>query len=119
MRPLGANSFLTGASHPPLIALEEAVRFTFTDGTLIEEARRTLELALIAVESLYGVTVVALDADYRFDRDARSVAINLSSAVGRALATVYHGYVLAEFGSDAVTIERVRRGQRCVGGRDA
>jgi hypothetical protein len=95
------------ANHSPPPPGRSAMCFTFTDDAVLEEARRTLELARLAAESLYGPVFVALDADCRVDLSARTISIDTSSWVGRTLAVLYHGYVRAEFDSATVGVTRL------------
>lgn len=91
----------------PDIRPTTAVRLTFDPTVPISEVAGTLELALLAAESLHGADRVQLDAAWAFDPDSRRVAIDTSRRLGHTLALVFLGYVKREFGGRAVRVERL------------
>lgn len=84
----------------------EVYRYVFEPGVLFAEVLATLDLALIAVESLHGESRSRLDARFTDDPTKRAVVIDASTDVGRALNQVFIGYARREFGEDAVSVER-------------
>src|SRR4051812_45559763 len=82
------------------------VQFTFAPRVAIAELQGTLQLALIAVRSLHGISKLLLEDCVRSDPHRHAVIIDRSSDCGEALALVFSGYCISEFGADAVTIER-------------
>jgi hypothetical protein len=71
------------------------------------EAAATFALATLAAESLHGSDQVALDAIYKVDRDARTIEVDRSTAVGCTLALVFLGYARREFGPESFRMRRV------------
>lgn len=87
--------------------LEDIMQFQFAASVPMAEVRATLRLARMAVESLYGVDRVRLEAQCSADDINRGVQIGIGGRAGRALALVFAGYVRREFGPDAIDIEHV------------
>lgn len=87
----------------------EVYRYAFERETPFTEVLATLELALIAVEALHGEPRTRMDARFVNDPEKRSVVIDASTPVGQSLNQIFTGYVEAEFGDDAFTVERVDR----------
>jgi hypothetical protein len=83
----------------------KTMQFTLHEAVSMEEAKGTLALARMAVESLYGRDRVELEAAAHFDDAARQISFEVSRQVGRALALVFAGYARREFGADAVHVE--------------
>lgn len=87
----------------------EAYRYIFGDTVPFAEVLATVDLSLIAVESLHGESRSRLDARFSDDAAKRAVVIDASTDVGRALNQVFIGYVRREFGEGAVRVERLDR----------
>lgn len=84
-------------------------RYQFVEGVSFDEALATLELSLIAVESMYGDSRSRLDARFVDDAKRRLIVIDGSTALGRALNEIFVGYARREFGERAFRVERVDR----------
>ncbi len=84
----------------------EVLRYTFASSICMREVEETLLLAVLAVESLHGESIVRLDASYSVDAPRRCCVIDGSTEVGRALSRVFTGFVTREFGGDAFGIHR-------------
>lgn len=69
----------------------------------------TLDLALIAVQSLHGQERTRLDARFASDAGKLTLAIDAGTAVGQALNQIFTGFARREFGEHAFRIERVER----------
>lgn len=69
----------------------------------------TLDLALIAVQSLHGAERTRLDARFASDTHRQTLVIDAATPVGQALNQVFVGFVRREFGEDAFRVERVDR----------
>ena len=82
-------------------------RFTFSSDVPLDEAEATLQLAIFAVEGLFGTARVRLDFAYHIDTDHRMVVVDGSKEVGAMVVQVFAGLLLREFGEDAFSIERV------------
>lgn len=87
----------------------DVYRYVFEQETSFEDALATLDLALIAVESLHGEARSRMDAKFVNDQPGRSIVIDASTPVGQALNEVFVGYARREFGEGAFRVERVDR----------
>lgn len=67
----------------------------------------TLDLALIAVQSLHGQERTRLDARFASDARKQTLAIDAGTPVGQALNQIFTGFARREFGEHALRIERV------------
>ena len=80
------------------------IHIAFDKDVPMSEAAGTLELALLATESLHGTERVRLGAAWSFDRAARRVTIDASTEIGHTLALVFFGLSRREFGAASVHI---------------
>lgn len=87
----------------------EVYRYVFNDSVPFAEVLATVDLALIAVESIHGESRSRLDARFSDDVAKRSVVIDAGTDVGQALNQVFVGYVRREFGEIAFRVERLNR----------
>lgn len=87
----------------------EVYRYAFGNDVAFAEVLATLDLSLIAVESLHGESRSRLDARFVDDEPKRAIVIDASTEVGRALNQVFVGYVRREFGETAFRVERLDR----------
>jgi len=87
----------------------EVYRYRFGEGVPFADVLATLDLSMIAVESLHGESRSRLDARYADDCERRSVVIDASTHVGLALNQVFVGFARREFGEHAFRVERVDR----------
>lgn len=83
------------------------ITFTFGTDVPMREVEFTLQLALLAVESLHGEDRVMLETANRIDHVTRTCAIDTTSDTGRTLAVVFGGFARREFGDDAVTVRLI------------
>jgi hypothetical protein len=70
----------------------------------LEEALSTLDVAKLAVESLYGVAQTRLESSCEVDQDGRSLTIDERGESGRALARIFAGLLIREFGDEAFVV---------------
>jgi hypothetical protein len=87
-------------------------RYQFIPSVPSGELEATLVLAILATESLHGVSQVRLDAAHAFDADRRICIIDARSEVGRDLNRLFVGFVTREFGDSAFEVRRVDEGTR-------
>jgi hypothetical protein len=87
----------------------EVYRYVFSQGVPFADVLSTLNLAIIAVESLHGESRSRLDARFTDDATKRAVVIDASTVVGQALNEVFVGYARREFGEDSFRVERINR----------
>jgi hypothetical protein len=91
---------------------EFAYRYTIAERVPIDEIGVTLLLSVIAAEALYGETEARLNAYHALDADARSVAIDAATPVGRDLNKLFVGFLVKEFGAASFTVRRVDRARQ-------
>lgn len=84
----------------------EVYRYAFGQDVPFAEAMATLELALIAVESMHGESRARLDGRFASDPAERVLVIDASTPVGQALNQIFVGYARREFGESAFTVTR-------------
>jgi len=87
-------------------------RYTFNESVSMPEAEATLQLAILAAESLFGEATVRLSAGYTIDEDKRVCVLDATNEVGRSICQIYTGYVTHEFGADAFRVRQVEAAQR-------
>ena len=72
-----------------------------------DEAEMTLQLALTALEGLYGEARLRLEARYRSDEPARTLTVDVRTDIGEALAQVFANLMIKEFGPDSFLVGRI------------
>lgn len=87
----------------------EVYWYVFNDSVTFAEVLATVNLSLIAVESIHGESRSRLDARFSDDAAKRSVVIDAETDVGQALNQVFVGYARREFGETAFHVERLDR----------
>ena len=85
----------------------DVFRFEFDRTVLLTEAEMTLQLAIIAVEGLFGQARVRLDASYHLDEPRRVIIVDGTTVIGSAVVRVFIGLLIREFGEDAFHVRRV------------
>ena len=88
-----------------------AVVFHFHPDLSLEEIDGTLRLSLMAAESLYGSTRLKLEPPARLNRNQHQCHIDITTEVGRAIASIFFGYARQEFGEGAIEIQAVRQAE--------
>lgn len=83
-------------------------RFEFGEGMSMSEAEATLQLAILAAESLLGESTVRLDAAYSIDEQRRVCVVDASSEVGRSICRIFTGYLTREFGEHTFQVRPVQ-----------
>jgi len=84
----------------------DVYRYAFKQGVPFAEAMATLELALIAVESMHGESRARLDGRFASDSNERVLVIDAATPVGQTLNQIFVGYARREFGEGAFTVTR-------------
>ncbi|AMV35217.1 hypothetical protein VN12_24040 [Pirellula sp. SH-Sr6A] len=79
-------------------------RFTFDESVPIEEAEMTLHLAIFAAEGLFGKPRVAMEFHYDIQPFDNFIDVHGETEVGVAVAQVFGGLLLREFGESAFRI---------------
>jgi len=90
----------------------EIYRYVFSRQVPITEAMATLELTLIAVESLHGESRTRMDARCTVSLLDRTLEIDASTHVGQALNQIFVGYLTREFGANAYSVSAVAPGAK-------
>lgn len=85
---------------------QDVYRFCFGDKVSAEDAHSTFMLALVAAESLHGMTAVRMDCRFRCDVRERRYDIYAGSGIGSELARIFAGFVIHSHGPGAVHIRR-------------
>ena len=88
------------------------IRIAFDKDVPMSEAAGTLELALLATESLHGTERVRMDAAWSLDRPTRNVTIDASTEIGHTLALVFFGLSRREFGAASVRFRHAAPARR-------
>jgi len=73
----------------------------------LDEAERSFHLALVAAEGLFGQALVQMDAAYHVDEVHRLIMADATSEVGRAVVSIFAGFMLRQFGADAFVVRRM------------
>ena len=73
----------------------------------IEEIENTLMLALVAVNSLHGVTRVRLDCQFVLDKKRRHVLVDGNTPVGRCFARILAGFADYAYGETGFRFRRI------------
>jgi hypothetical protein len=82
-------------------------RFEFAEGPDMKEVEETLVLSILAVGCLHGEPAVRLDAGYAVDAERRVAAVDGTTPSGSAVARVFTGLAIHEFGDENFSIARV------------
>ena len=70
-----------------------------------DDAKDTLRLAQIAVQSIYGDQRAEFEAPVASDPVSRLFIVDVRQKAGRTLALVFAGYLRCEFGPEKVRVE--------------
>ncbi len=89
---------------------QTAYRFRIGDDVPLDEARMSLDLATIVLEGLFSPAAVRLDARYHVNAETRSIVVDASTPVGRALVRVFATLLAREFGDAAFAVRRAPAG---------
>ena len=84
----------------------EIYRYAFSSEVSFADVEESLFLAVLAVESLHGRSLVRLDAFFSLDEKKRFCIVDAGAEVGRHIARVFTGFVTRQFGENAFTVER-------------
>ncbi len=85
----------------------ELYRYNFNSNVPLQEVEESLLLAVLATESLHGRSQVRLDASFCLDTGKRSCVVDAATDVGRAIASIFTGFLTREFGEEAFKVERI------------
>ena len=84
----------------------EVYRYVFSEHVPFDDVLDTVDLAVIAVQSLHGEERTRLDARFVSDPKRRTLAIDATTPVGQALNQLFVGYARREFGDGAFEVQR-------------
>jgi hypothetical protein len=82
-------------------------RYVLDESVPMNEAEATLQLAILAAESLFGESTVRLNAAYTIDEQRRVCVVDAGNEVGRSICQIFTGYLAREFGADTFTVRAV------------
>lgn len=84
----------------------EVYRYNFNRSVTFKEALATLDLAIIAVQSLHGESRTRMDARFTSDESRCALVIDASTPIGQVLNQVFVGYSQREFGEGSFSVRR-------------
>ncbi len=84
----------------------EVYRYVFNPQVPFTEVLATLDLALIAAESLHGESRARMDARFAGRPLTRTLVVDASTHVGQALNQIFVGYARREYGEAAFAVTR-------------
>jgi len=87
----------------------DSYRFEVDGSVPLDEAEMTLQLAMLALEGLYGQAAVRLDGRYHVDEPCRAIVVDGSTEVGTSLVRVFTALLIREFGEDSFSARRSRQ----------
>jgi len=85
----------------------ELYRYVFSRQVPLTEAIATLELTLIAVESLHGEARTRMDAHCTVRPFERTLDVDASTHLGQALNQIFVGFLTREFGASAYSVTAI------------
>ena len=105
----------------------DTYRIEFDATVPLLDVEQLLHLTIFAAQGLFGEARVRMDVAYHLDEPHRVLAVDAASEVGDAVARMFTGLLIKEYGEEAF---RVRRGdtalpraakegqrERCIGER--
>lgn len=82
-------------------------RFEFTEGVDMKDVEETLLLSILAVGCLHGESAIRLEVGYAVNAERRTAAVDGTTPSGSAVARVFTGLAIHEFGDGNFSIARV------------
>ena len=82
-------------------------QFRINPPTGFAEAEMSLQLALVALEGLYGEARIRLEARYHVDEPRRTLSVDVRTGAGEALAQIFASMMIREFGNDSFSVARI------------
>jgi len=86
---------------------QELYRYNFGAAVPFRDIEESLLLAVLAAESLHGRALVRLNASFRLDPTKRSCVVDAATEVGKAIARIFTGFLIREFGEKDFKVQRV------------
>jgi len=84
-------------------------RYNFKTDADFSEALNSFDLAVVAVEAIYGEARVRIECRYADNPQTRRIAIMADTDVGNAVNLVFTKFAIVEFGIESFTIDHVFR----------
>lgn len=85
----------------------EHYRYDFDAKLPFQDVEESLLLAVLATECLHGRTQVRLDAYFCLDPSKRTCVVDAATEVGQAIARIFTGFLIREFGEEDFRVERI------------
>ena len=85
----------------------ELYRYNFGSTVPFQDIEESLLLAVLATECLHGRALVRLNASFWLDPMKRSCVVNAATEVGQAIARIFTGFLIREFGEKDFKVRRV------------
>lgn len=89
--------------------IEQGYKYRFLSIEAMQEAERTLRLAMVAAEGLYGESRVRMDAHYVTDESICTIAVDASTDVGQDVAAIFTIFVTKLFGQNRFLVRPVEQ----------
>jgi len=86
----------------------DVFRFLISRDLPLDDAEVTLQLAVIAAESLFGSSQIRLDFSYHLDRVQHSIVLDGTTETGAAIVKIFTGFLQREFRPEDFQIQRIR-----------
>jgi len=87
--------------------MTKAYKYEFRPDIGLRDVEDTLLLAFLAAEGVFGEARVRMDGSYSPDREARTLTVDASTAVGQVVNAVFTAYIIKEFGRDSFIVRRL------------
>ena len=85
----------------------QGYRYKFLSISAVQEAAKTLLLAMLAAEGLHGEARVRMDADYAVDPALFTIVVDTASVVGEDIAAIFTAFVTKELGQNKFMVHRL------------
>ena len=82
-------------------------KYTFLSAGALQEAEKTLLLAMVAAEGLHGESRVRMDAAYSVDEARFTIAVDTSTVVGEDIASIFTAFIAKELGQNKFFVRRL------------
>lgn len=86
---------------------QELYRYNFGAAVPFQDIEESLLLAVLAAECLHGRALVRLNASFRLDPTKRSCLVDAATEVGQAIARIFTGFLIREFGEKHFKVQRI------------
>ena len=82
-------------------------RYRFASDVQLHEAKKSLLLAVLAAEGLFGRTRVRMDSIFAIDKSINVLVIDAGTIVGTTISLIFTSFLTAEFGDGGFDVRQV------------